>query len=814
MNVKPLSVEEIINAIKDTLAINPGCSVDEATDRQLYEAVAQVVQGEVMRRRTLSRGARKSQQCKKLYYMSAEFLVGRALHNNMVALVNEENYAVALHTLGLDPSRLFEEEPEPGLGNGGLGRLASCFLDSLSSLKLPAMGCTIRYENGLFLQRIVDGFQTELEDPWLRDGSRWEICRDDQTQEINFGGYVESYTDESGKLCFRQKDCSTVLAVPYDIPVLGYDSCMVNFLRCWSAKPKSDINMEMFNQGNYTRALEESELTRVISKVLYPEDSSNNGKELRLKQEYFLSSATVQYAIKDFIKVYGRNWTIFADKVALHVNDTHPAMAIPELMRLLMDVYGLGWDEAERITRATFGYTNHTVLAEALERWPQDMVQRLFPRIYMILEEINRRECAALTELYMGQWERIGRMAVIGYGCVNMANLCVWMSHKVNGVSKIHTEILKNTTFHDFYLAEPDKFVSITNGITHRRWLMLANYGLSSLIDEAIGIGWRKEFERLSEIEKFKDDPAFVEKFMQVKAANKQRLAKRLETRQHVTFDPEAMCDVQVKRLHEYKRQLMNALAILIQYNRINDNPSLNVQPVTYVFGAKAAQGYHTAKLIIKLINEIGRLVASNPLTRDKIKVVFVENYCVSYAEEIIPAADVSEQLSTAGKEASGTGNMKFMMNGAVTLGTLDGANVEIRDAVGDDNIYIFGMTAPQVEAAYRSESRAGYVFETNYEIRRALTQLIDGTLCPNNPGLFRDLYHSLLFGSRADMYFVLSDLPDYMRTRDRLTADYADKSAWAKKAIVNTARSWIFASDKVISTYNDNIWHLDKVDL
>ena len=816
MAIERLTVEEIKASIKQKLQNNYGCEISDATRGQLYDALAQTVRDEVMKRRTASRGERKRQKCKKLYYLSAEFLVGRALHNNMVSLVNEENYVRALRELGLDGSIIFEQEPEPGLGNGGLGRLAACFLDSLTTLNLPAMGMTIRYEYGLFRQKIVNGFQVEMPDNWLENGSMWEVCRPDQTVEVHFGGNVEGY-EENGRVKYRHVNYSTVQAVPYDVPCLGYDSNMVNMLRCWSARAKKSLDMQSFNRGEYVRAVEEKELAEVISKVLYPDDNHYEGKELRLKQQYFLSSASVQYAVNDFIKVYGKNFRLFPEKVALHVNDTHPGMAIPELMRILIDEMDLSWDEAEDITRRTFAYTNHTVLSEALEKWPEDMVQLQLPRIYMILQEINRRECARLWEFFPGQWERIGRMAVISSGNVNMANLCVAMSHNVNGVSAIHTDILKKSVFHDFYLTEPEKFVSITNGITHRRWLMQSNYRLSTLIDEAIGDGWRKDYEKLAELEAFKDDPAFLDKFALVKRLNKERLAERLSRMQGETLRPDDIFDVQAKRLHEYKRQLMNALSILIYYNRILDNPNLTFHPRTFIFGAKAAPGYYRAKLIIRLINEIARLVDANPRAKELIKVVFVENYCVSMAEVLMPAAEVSEQLSTAGKEASGTGNMKFMMNGAVTIGTMDGANVEIFNAVGPENIYIFGMSAEEVEAAYRSPSRASAIFETNAEIRRALTQLIDGTLCPNEPGLFRDLYHSLLFGGDghlADEYFVLSDLPSYVRAQSLISADYVNTREWTKKAVVNVARSWVFASDRTIKEYNEKIWNLDKVRL
>ncbi len=816
MEIERLTVEEIKSSIIQKLERNYGCGIEDATRAQLYDALAQTVKDEVMRRRAASRGERKRQKCKKLYYLSAEFLVGRALHNNMVSLVNESNYVRALKELGLDGSLIFEQEPEPGLGNGGLGRLAACFLDSLTTMQLPAMGMTIRYEYGLFRQKIVGGFQVEQPDNWLENGSMWEVCRPDQTVEVRFGGHVETY-EEDGRTKYRHVGYTTVQAVPYDIPCLGYDSTMVNMLRCWSARAKSSFDIQSFNRGDYARAVEEKELAEVISKVLYPDDNHYEGKELRLKQQYFLSSASVQYAVNDFIKVYGKNFAIFPDKVALHVNDTHPGMAIPELMRILIDEMGLGWYEAEDITRRTFAYTNHTVLSEALEKWPEDMVKQQLPRIYMILEEINRRECARLWNFFPGQWERIGHMAVLSYGRVNMANLCVCMSHTVNGVSRIHTDILKKDVFHDFYLADPGKFISITNGITHRRWLMQSNYRLSTLIDEAIGQAWRKDYRRLADLEAMKDDAAFLEKFDAAKKGNKQRLAERLNRTQGVILRPDDIFDVQAKRLHEYKRQLMNALAILILYNRIVDDPNYTIHPRTYLFGAKAAPGYYRAKLIIRLINEIARLVDANPRARELLKVVFVENYCVSAAEVLMPAAEVSEQLSTAGKEASGTGNMKFMMNGAVTVGTMDGANVEIFDAVGADNIYIFGMTAEEVEAAHAQPSRASSIFETNAEIRRALTQLIDGTLCPGEPGIFRDLYHSLLFGdgnSFADQYLVLSDLPSYLRAQAAIGRDYQDRRAWTRKAVINTARSWIFASDRTIGEYNDKVWHLDKVQL
>ena len=815
MDQTRMNVEQIKQSIVEKLQRNFGCDTTDATDEQLYEAVAVTVRDEIMQRRAASRGERKRQQAKKLYYLSAEFLVGRAMHTNMVSLVNEKNYLQALDELGIDQTRLFEREPEPGLGNGGLGRLAACFLDSLSALKLPAMGCTIRYELGLFRQHIVHGYQVELPDNWLVNGNIWEIPRPNEAVEVHFGGYVEEY-EQDGRQKFRQKNFSTVMAVPYDMPVLGYDSNMVNMLRTWSARAKKPLDLQSFNNGQYAQATEDRDSIELISKVLYPEDTHEQGKELRLKQQYFLSSASVQYALNDFIKVYGYDFKRLPEKVMLHVNDTHPALAIPELMRLLIDEYNMDWEEAEDITRRCVAYTNHTVMQEALEKWPQHMMRSLLPRIYMILEEMNRRLCQKLWNAYPGQWERIGHMAILAYDQVHMANLCVSACSTVNGVSQIHADILRKQTFKDYYALAPERFLGITNGITHRRWLMQSNPELSDLLDEAIGQAWRKDAERLSDLTPLADDAAFRERFAAIKLHNKERMARMIREHQGTIITPDTMFDVQAKRLHEYKRQLLNALAILILYNRIADNPNYEITPRTYIFGAKASPAYYRAKLIIKLLGNLGELIDKHPRARKMMKVVFLENYCVSAAEVLIPAADVSEQLSTAGKEASGTGNMKFMMNGAVTIGTMDGANVEIHDAVGPDNIYIFGMTADQVDRSY-SNYRASDIYETNAEIRRAMDQLIDGTLSPDNPRLFQELYHSLLFGDpgcMADNYFVLKDLTSYVSTHQILDSDYTKKDEWLRKAILNTAKSGVFSSDRTIREYNEKIWHLRPLDL
>ncbi|MGI6183721.1 MAG: glycogen/starch/alpha-glucan phosphorylase [Candidatus Fimadaptatus sp.] len=807
---------EIIESVKGKLERYFGCEVADATRDQIYHALASTVRDQVMERRTSSRGERKRQKAKKVYYLSAEFLIGRAMHNNMINLLNESAYVEAMKELGIDMLSVAECEPEPGLGNGGLGRLAACFMDSLATLDLPAMGCSIRYEYGLFQQKIVNGFQVEMPDNWLKDGNIWEICKPSETVEVHFGGYIEEDWSD-GTLKVRHRDYNTVLAVPYDVPILGYDTVMVDMLRLWSARSPKTIDMDRFNRGQYTRSMEEKELAEVISKVLYPDDNHIQGKELRLKQQYFFSSASVQYALNDFEKVYGPDWDLLPQKIAMHINDTHPGLAIPEMMRILIDEKGLDWERAERLVRGVFAYTNHTVMSEALERWPEDLVKMLVPRIYSILVEMNRRLCDRLWKVFTGQWNRIGNMAIISYGNVQMANLCVSMSHHVNGVSQIHAEILKNTTFSDYCKLNPDKFMGITNGITHRRWLMMCNRGLSGLLDETIGEGWRKDALQLSKLMPYTDDAAFLERFKAIKQENKRDFANWLKARNGIVLDPDSIFDVQAKRLHEYKRQLMNALHILVLYNRIVNDPNYTFHPVTFIFAAKAAPGYERAKSIIKLINSISDLVKKNKRASELINIVFVENYCVSAAEMIIPAAEVSQQISTAGKEASGTGNMKFMMNGAVTIGTMDGANVEIFNEVGADNIYIFGMRKDEVEALYRAGNyRSSDVFESNYEVRRAMEQLIDGTLCPENPRIFQDIYHSLLFGgngSMADEYLVLNDLGSYMQTHERLLNDYG-KQSWWHKAAVNTAASGIFSSDRTIREYNERIWHLKPLDL
>ena len=807
--------ESIKNAIVGKVQRYNGRSIEEASTQQIYRAVASTVRDQIMQKYVIAREERKRAKQKRLYYLSVEYLMGRSMYCNMLNLVSAKEYTEALQELGIDIQDILKEEPEPGLGNGGLGRLAACFLDSLSSLDLPAMGCTIRYEYGLFRQKIVDGQQVELPDSWLDNGNAWETAVMEDTCEVHFGGHVEEL-ELNGRKRYVTRDYYTVEAVPYDMPIVGYDTNTVNPLRMWSARSPKKIDLYSFGEGHYVQASEEIELAEAISKVLYPEDRHYEGKMLRLKQHYFFTSATLQYILKDFKKMYGRNFSRLPEKVVIHINDTHPGMAVPELMRLLIDEEGLDWDEASQIVQRTIAYTNHTIMAEALEKWPVNMVEQLLPRVYQIICEINRRLCERLWNFFPGDWDRIARMAVVSYENVHMANMCVAMSYSVNGVSQLHGEILKDETFHDFALVMPEKFSAITNGITHRRWLINCNPELTALINDSIGDKWIKQPELLSDLRPFAEDAAFREKFDEIKKHNKQRLAKLLKERQGAVVDPSFMFDVQAKRLHEYKRQLLNALHIMVLYNRIVNDESFEMQPRVFIFGAKASPGYYRAKQIIRMICALSRMIEKHPRARKMLQVVFLENYDVSSAEVLIPAAEVSEQLSTASKEASGTGNMKFMMNGAITIGTMDGANVEISEQVGMDNIYIFGMRSDTVRDMYRENTyNPMSIFETNQEVRLAMTQMIDGTLMPENPAALQDLYHSLLvggWGNPGDPYFVLKDFGSYSMAQRRLMADYQHRDKWLKMAVINTAMSGVFSSDRTITEYNDTIWHLKKI--
>ncbi len=798
--------ESIKNAIVGKVQRYNGKSFEEASTAQIYRAVASTVRDQIMQKAAASREVRRRQNAKRLYYLSIEYLMGRSMYCKMLNLLSTKEYTEALQELGIDIKDILKEEPEPGLGNGGLGRLAACFLDSLASLNLPAMGCTIRYEYGLFRQKIVDGQQVELPDSWLDNGNAWEAAVMEDTCEIHFGGHVEEM-EVNGQKKYVTRDYYTVEAVPYDMPVAGYDAVTVNPLRMWSARSPKKLDLGNFGEGRYVQASEEIELAEAISKVLYPEDRHYEGKMLRLKQHYFFTSASLQYIVKDFKKHNGNDMSKLPEKVVIHINDTHPGMAVPELMRILIDEEGLGWDEASAIVQRTIAYTNHTIMAEALEKWPVGMVQQLMPRCYQIICEMNRRLCERLWNYFPGDWDRIGRMAIVSYDQVHMANMLVAMCYSVNGVSQLHGEILKEETFHDFNLVMPEKFSAITNGITHRRWLMSCNPGLTELITDAIGTAWYKEPELLSELRPFADDAAFREEFAQVKYRNKERLAQMLLERQGAIVDPTFIFDVQAKRLHEYKRQMLNALHILVLYNRIVNDESFTMHPRVFIFGAKASPGYYRAKQIIRMICALSRLIEKHPRARKMLQVVFLENYDVSSAEVLVPAAEVSEQLSTASKEASGTGNMKFMMNGAVTIGTMDGANVEIHDQVGLDNIYIFGMRADTVADLYREGTYSPmHIYESNAELRKALTQIIDGTLFPENPAAVQDVYHNLLF---SDPYFVLKDFGSYSMAQRRVDGDYQNREKWLRMAITNTACSGIFSSDRTIKEYNDLIWHL-----
>lgn len=716
-----------------------GRTIEEASNGQIYRALASTVRDQIMQKWMISREERKTNNNKRLFYLSVEFLMGRSLYTNILNLVSLDAYKQALDELHIDVDKVLQEEPEPALGNGGLGRLAACFMDSLASLDLPAMGCSIRYEYGLFRQKIVDGQQVELPDYWLGNGNVWEMPVMEDACEVHFNGHVEM-GNENGRTVFRHVGYNTVEAVPYDMPLVGYDTSTVNSLRLWSARAPKRIDLSDFNHGHYVQASEEKELAEAISNILYPEDNHYEGKLLRLKQQYFFTSATLQYILKDFKKLNGTNWSKLPEKVVIHINDTHPGLAIPELMRLLMDEEGLGWDEAQQIVSRTMAYTNHTIMAEALEKWPEDMVKSLLPRIYQILVEMNKRLCARLWNFFPGEAERVGRMAIIAYGYIHMANLCVAMTFSTNGVSHLHGDILKQETFHDFYLVMPEKFSAITNGITHRRWLMACNPELTKLICDTIGTDWVKDPELLHDLAPYADDAAFREQFEKIKHNNKVRLSNFLKEHQGAIVDPNFIFDAQSKRLHEYKRQMLNALHILVLYNRIVNDPSFTMQPRVFIFGSKAAPGYNRAKQIIRFINGLSALIAKHPRASKMLQVVFLENYDVSSAQLLIPATEISEQISTASKEASGTGNMKYMMNGAITIGTMDGANVEISEQVGMDNIYIFGMRSDTVLDMYRERNyNPMTIFETNQELRLALTQMIDGTVLPDAPSALQD---------------------------------------------------------------------------
>lgn len=805
-------IDKIKQSIVGKLQRYNGKTLETASKQQIYSAVASTVKDRIMKRWLKAKQEAEKNNDKRVYYLSIEFLMGRSLYNNVLSMCQTEAFTNALTELGIAWKDIAKEEPEPGLGNGGLGRLAACFLDSLSSLALPAMGCTIRYEYGLFRQKLTGGQQVEIPDDWLQNGNVWEVAAPEDCVDVQFEGQV-SYKEENGRGFYDVTGGRIVEALPYDMPIVGHENDTVNTIRMWRARSKNSIDFSAFSSGDYSKVTREQEMAGLISKVLYPDDNHYEGKTLRLNQSYFFVSASLQHALRDFKRKYGPRFYLLPEKVVFHINDTHPGFAIPELMRLLIDKEGLGWDEAWSITTRCMAYTNHTVMQEALERWPIDLVKNQLPRVYMLIEEINRRLLERLRNAFPQQEDKVLKMAVLAYEQVHMANLCVSASFNVNGVSQLHGEILKNDTFKEYYSLDPNKFNAITNGITHRRWLMACNPRLARLITESIGEKWIHEPERMEELMAFVDDSAFIEQFINIKEHNKQCFNEVLKQRQNMLIPEGFIFDVQVKRLHEYKRQMLNALHILVLYNRIVEDPNFVIPPRAFIFGAKASPAYTKAKMIIRFILALSRLIDAHPRARTMLKVVFLENYDVSYAESLIPAADISEQISTAGKEASGTGNMKLMMNGAITIGTLDGANVEIFEQVGKPNIYIFGMREHEVARLYREGSYQPLrIFEENQEIRRALTQMIDGTLFPDNPAVLQALYHDLLFGSygqMADQYFVLKDFGNYQGAHVKIDRDIQDTNGWAKKGIINTAKSGIFSSDRTIAEYNKHIWRL-----
>ena len=807
--------EAFKKSVKDNVKFLYRKTIEEATQEQIFQAVSYTVKDVIIDNWLATQKAYDEQDPKIVYYMSMEFLMGRALGNNLINLCAYGEVKEALEELGFDLNCIEDQEPDPALGNGGLGRLAACFLDSLATLNYAAYGCGIRYHYGMFKQKIQNGYQIEVPDNWLKNGYPFELRRPEYAKEVHFGGYVRvEYDPEKGGSKFIHEGYQAVKAIPYDMPITGYDNDVVNTLRIWDAEPIVDFELDSFDKGDYKKAVEQENLARNIVEVLYPNDNHYAGKELRLKQQYFFVSASLQAAIAKYKKKHDDIKKLY-EKVTFQMNDTHPTVAVAELMRILMDEEGLGWDEAWEVTTKSVAYTNHTIMSEALEKWPIELFSRLLPRVYQIIEEINRRFILEIQAKYPGNYEKIKKMAIIYDGQVKMAHLAIAAGYSVNGVARLHTEILKNQELKDFYEMMPKKFNNKTNGITQRRFLLHANPLLADWITEHIGPDWVTDLPQLKKLAVYADDEKALQEFMNIKFKNKERLAKYILEHNGVEVDPHSIFDVQVKRLHEYKRQLLNILHVIYLYNQIKMHPEMEFYPRTFIFGAKASAGYATAKKIIKLINSVADVVNNDASINGKIKVVFIENYRVSNAEWIFAAADVSEQISTASKEASGTGNMKFMLNGAPTLGTMDGANVEIVEEVGAENAFIFGLSSDEV---INYENNGGYdpnvIYNTDEEIRQVLMQLINGTFS-NDTELFRDLYDSLLNTKntdRADRYFILADFRSYADAQKRVEAAYKDEKGWAKKALLNTAHSGKFTSDRTIQEYVDDIWHLDKV--
>ena len=784
--------------------------LEEATPQQIYQAVAYSVKDDIIDNWIETHKAYEKQDKKMVYYMSMEFLMGRALGNNMINLLCYDDVRETLEELGLDLNLIEDQEPDAALGNGGLGRLAACFLDSLATLGYPAYGCGIRYRYGMFKQKIENGYQVEVPDNWLKYGNPFEIKRDEYAVEVKFGGYVDVEM-HNGRQKFVQKGYQSVRAVPYDMPIVGYGNHIVNTLRIWDAEAINNFNLDSFDKGEYQKAVEQENLARTICEVLYPNDNHMAGKELRLKQQYFFISASVQRAIAKYKETHD-DIRKFHEKVTFQLNDTHPTVAVAELMRILVDEEGLEWDEAWEITRKTCAYTNHTIMAEALEKWPIELFSRLLPRVYQIVEEINRRFVIEIQNKYPGDQEKLRKMAILYDGQVRMALLAIAGSYSVNGVARLHTDILKKRELKDFYEMMPEKFNNKTNGITQRRFLLHGNPLLASWVTDKIGDDWITNLDHLKHLKVYVDDEKCQQEFMNIKYQNKVRLAKYIKEHNGIDVDPRSIFDCQVKRLHEYKRQLMNILHVMYLYNEIKAHPDMDIVPRTFIFGAKAAAGYYTAKLTIKLINAVADKINNDPSINGKIKVVFIEDYRVSNAELIFAAADVSEQISTASKEASGTGNMKFMLNGALTLGTMDGANVEIVEEVGKENAFIFGLSADQV---MEYEKNGNYnprdVYNNNQDVRQVLTQLVNGFYSPENPELFRALYDALL---EKDTYFTLLDFDSYKEAHNRIDAAYRDEEHWARTAMLQTASAGKFSSDRTIEEYAKEMWHLEKVTL
>ena len=815
MNNETFDKAQFIKDVQDNVKNLYRKTIKEATQQEIFQAVSFTVKDVIIDEWLATQRSFDKQDPKMVYYMSMEFLMGRALGNNLINLKAYKQVKEELEEMGLNLDVIEDQEPDPALGNGGLGRLAACFMESLATLGYAAYGCGIRYRYGMFKQKIKDGFQVEVPDNWLKDGYPFELRRPEHACEVKFGGYVRAEAGENGRTRFIQEGYQSVNAVPYDMPIIGYGNNVVNTLMIWDAEPMNCFELDSFDKGDYHKAVEQENLAKNLVEVLYPNDNHIAGKELRLKQQYFFVSASVQRAVARFKKNHPDIHQL-PEKVTFQLNDTHPTVAVAELMRVLLDEEGLEWDEAWEITTKTCAYTNHTIMAEALEKWPIEIFSRLLPRIYQIVEEINRRFILEIEKKYPGNQEKVRKMAIVYDGQVKMAHLAIAAGYSVNGVARLHTEILKNQELKDFYEMFPQKFNNKTNGITQRRFLMHGNPLLADWVSNKIGEDWITNLKHLKKLEIYADDKKAQQEFMQIKYQNKLRLAEYIQKHNGVEVDPRSIFDVQVKRLHEYKRQLLNILHVMYLYNQLKEHPEMEFYPRTFIFGAKAAAGYKNAKLTIKLINSVADVINNDPSINGKIKVVFIEDYRVSIAEWIFAAADVSEQISTASKEASGTGNMKFMLNGALTLGTMDGANVEIVEEVGEENAFIFGMSSDEViEHEQKRDYNPMDIFNQDQDIRKVLMELINGFYSPNDPELFRDLYNSLLntqCTQFADTYFILADFRSYAEAQKRVMEAYKDEEGWAKSAILNVANSGKFSSDRTIQEYVDDIWHLDKV--